>query len=326
MKNIYCIIGPSGSGKTSVANRMSDLYGYSVVRSYTTRPPRYEGEDGYIFVSSQQFNMLGRMYAYTEFDGNEYGVTGDLLDSNDLYIIDPAGAEALRKEYEGTKGIVVIGLCIDKSISEQRMRLRGDTEEKIQRRLSNDEKAFESMYLVADKLVSAEPSIDEISSYLHEWISHVERGAVKHEYSIYDDEGKAVSTNKLFYTKNDALWSLKLAKDMFPNGLPQGWELRDETLAQKERYVDDIKRCRPSFKRSQIEVDIDHSSRSHDGYTYVPFRYNGKAYEYRAYHGEEWVEALKAPLNDLINSAEAKKGTQSSSPESIKRECLGKEK
>lgn len=326
MKNIYCIVGPSGSGKTSLVKRLSELYGYSVVRSYTTRSPRNEREDGYFFVSPQQFKQLGKMYAYTKFDGHEYGVTSDLLKQNDLYVIDPVGAESLRSEYGAQKGIVVIGLCIDRSTAEERMRLRGDPDDKIQRRLNNDKKTFESMYLIADKLISAEPSVDEIATYLHEWISCTEKGIKKHEFSIYDEKGSLVSGGKEFYSLNDALWSLKLAKKDYSDGLPKGWEIRDETLAQKERYVDAIKKCRPTFKRSQLEVDIDRSSRSSDGYTYVPFSYNGKAYEYRAYHGEEWIEAVKEPLKDLIKAAEQKKERfNSKRPDGHKRKYSNKE-
>ena len=48
MKNIYLIVGPSGSGKTMVANRLEEKYRLKQVLSYTERPPRFEGEGGFI--------------------------------------------------------------------------------------------------------------------------------------------------------------------------------------------------------------------------------------------------------------------------------------
>ncbi len=303
MKNIYCIVGPSGSGKTTLVEILTQKYGYSAVQSYTTRQPRFEGETGYHFVSDEEFKSLGQMYAHTVFDGHEYGATAELIDQNDLYILDPAGASSLREKYDGRKGVVVVGLAIDQATVAQRMRLRGDPEEKIHRRLEHDKIVFEDLHLMADKMISVESSADEVAAYLHEWISCVENDVKKHEYAIYNDNGQIVSDGKQFYSLNDALWTLKLAKESYPDGLPEGWEIRDETQAMGARYVATIKRLRPSFKRSCIEVDAEKSARSYDGYLYVPFTYCGKAYEYRSYHGDEWIESRKVPLDERICKA-----------------------
>lgn len=303
MKNIYCFVGPSGSGKTTLANRLSELYGYSVVKSYTTRLPRYEGEDGYTFVTPEEFAALGEVHARAHYAGHDYGVTAELLDKNDLYVIEPSGVEFMRNEYAGGKGVVIIGLCVDPKTVEERMRLRGDSDEKIQERLENDAVAFESLYLMADKLVSTEDPVDDIAEYVHGWISCVENDVKKHEFAVYDDKGRVVEDEKEFYSMEDALWALKLAKEMYPNGLPDGWEIRDETLALKDRYTEIIRKLHPSFNKTGIEVDIDRADFSRDGYTYVPFTYNGAPYEYRAYHGEEWIDKAKTNLDARIQSA-----------------------
>jgi guanylate kinase len=142
MKNIYLIVGPSGVGKTTVANELARLYGYKVVQSYTTRPPRYENEPGHIFVNEEEFNALGELCAYTEYNGCKYGVPQTMVDECDLYIIDPPGVEYLREHYHGGKKIVVIGLYAEVDKLRHRMKKRGDSNEEIEARLKNDRVVF----------------------------------------------------------------------------------------------------------------------------------------------------------------------------------------
>lgn len=142
MKNIYCIVGPSGSGKTTISKILERDYGMKLVESYTTRPPRYPDEEGHIFVSDEEFDALGEMCAYTEYDGHRYGVTPEVIDQNDIYVIDPYGVDYLRQKYHGNKGIIAIRLLVDLDECQKRMELRGDSMEKIRQRLSNDVRSF----------------------------------------------------------------------------------------------------------------------------------------------------------------------------------------
>lgn len=312
MKNIYCIVGPSGSGKTTLVNALADKYGYKVIESYTTRPPRYEGEVGHIFVSPEEFKALGEMCAYTKFDGNEYGVTADLIEQNDLYVIDPAGVDFLRQKYSGSKGVKVIGLTADVDVLKQRMKKRGDSDEKIEKRLANDAKAFQGFGKKTDTLISANSSVASICEYIHEFIDFNERhAAIMHEFSLIDADGRVVSSGKRFY---DAEMALEALKDVYPDGLPSGWRLRDDTAEKQADYVDAIHKCNPSFKKSFINVNIGLLSVSSvENYAAVPFTYKGKEYVYREHLCEGWIErvdeALKKPasrklaLNDIIKDA-----------------------
>jgi guanylate kinase len=142
MKNVYLIIGPSGSGKTSIANELQDVYGFKTVESYTTRPPRYKGERGHIFVTDEEFDKLGEMVAYTEYNGYRYGVTAEIIDANDIYVIDPPGVKHMRKHYHGRKGIVTIGLEVSETIRALRMMNRGDPLSDILKRLEIDAQWF----------------------------------------------------------------------------------------------------------------------------------------------------------------------------------------
>lgn len=142
LKNIYLIVGPSGSGKTSIANELQTTYGYKAVESYTTRPPRYDGERGHIFVSDEEFDALGPMCAYTEYNGYRYGVTDDVIDSHDIYVIDPYGVHYLQKHYRGEKEILAIRLMVDEKERFLRMMARGDDDKSIGDRMLNDAREF----------------------------------------------------------------------------------------------------------------------------------------------------------------------------------------
>lgn len=75
MHNIYLIYGRSGVGKTTVANLLSEKYGYSQISSYTDRKPRHSGEIGHVFISTEEFNKIRpQMVAYTMFDGHQYEI------------------------------------------------------------------------------------------------------------------------------------------------------------------------------------------------------------------------------------------------------------
>ena len=128
------LIGASGSGKSTLAKRLVDKE-YKEVVSYTTRPKRYEGEEGHIFVDEYS----GGGVAYSKFNGYEYWCTQEQLDECDVYVVDWNGIDMLKAK--GIEGVVVY---IDVSEEERvrRMKLRGDSDEMIRSRIENDRKMF----------------------------------------------------------------------------------------------------------------------------------------------------------------------------------------
>lgn len=141
MKNIYLFVGRSGSGKTTVAEYLENKYNFKSVSSYTTRPPRYEGEKGHLFITKEEFDKI-EMVAYTLFNNYEYGVSKELINESDLYVIDIAGIKTLKDRYKDKKYISINIRC-DDSFIVSNMKARGDSEEKITSRLENDKKMFE---------------------------------------------------------------------------------------------------------------------------------------------------------------------------------------
>lgn len=139
---ILLLVGASGSGKTTIAEILENDYGLKQIQSYTTRPRRHEDERGHIFVTDEEFDQLEDFVGFTNFNGYRYAATAQQVEENDIYVIDPAGIRYFRNTYSGTKTPVVIHIYADRQTREDRMRLRGDSEEAIQSRLSNDEKEF----------------------------------------------------------------------------------------------------------------------------------------------------------------------------------------
>ena len=98
-KPLFLFVGKSASGKTTAANFLEEKYDHIQVQSYTTRPPRYEGETGHIFVTDNEFDGLGELAAYTEYNGNRYGTTVEQLNKCTIYVIDVPGVETLLEKY-----------------------------------------------------------------------------------------------------------------------------------------------------------------------------------------------------------------------------------
>lgn len=146
-KPLIALIGTSGSGKTSLANKISKKYGYSVLKSYTTRAPR-ENDDAdllsHSFCSMEEaafFSEQRQIVCSTWFAGNFYFCTLDQLNSSDLYVVDLKGLQDLYRNYH-SRPIISIFLDVPPEIVADRMAKRGDSDQEIMRRLQHDAEAF----------------------------------------------------------------------------------------------------------------------------------------------------------------------------------------
>lgn len=142
MKNLYLIIGPSGSGKTTLERNLAHCFDAKTVRSYTTRPPRRDGDTDHYYVTDAEFDALGELVAFTEYNGYRYGVTKDILDKSDFYVIDPAGALGLFERYK-ERPVFPIWIHVDPTRCAIRMAAQGRAEKDIIQRLDTDASAFD---------------------------------------------------------------------------------------------------------------------------------------------------------------------------------------
>ena len=140
-KPLFLFCGRSASGKTTIANILSERYGYVQVESYTTRKPRFDGETGHIFVSKEEFDNLGELAAYTHYNDNDYGTTFEQLEISDIYVVDVPGIESLLEKLKNDKRPICI-LYFKTSAYNRILRMidRGDSDMMIISRLLQDEK------------------------------------------------------------------------------------------------------------------------------------------------------------------------------------------
>lgn len=128
---MICIVGRTGSGKDYLAKEF-ERFGYKILKSYTTRPKRYENEDTHIFISKEEANKIVDKMAVTEINGYEYFSTISQVKENDIYIIDPEGLKTLTKSVNNKEPIYVIYVFVDNNIrKEKAINRNSNTEQEI---------------------------------------------------------------------------------------------------------------------------------------------------------------------------------------------------
>ena len=90
-------MGRSGVGKDFFATLLEEMYGYSQLRSYTTRPRRTPTENTHVFINDEQANQLTDRVAETLIDTYQYFATREQFMDCDIYTLDPKGLYSLKE-------------------------------------------------------------------------------------------------------------------------------------------------------------------------------------------------------------------------------------
>ena len=126
---LITITGPSGAGKDTVARMLSEMTGYTVLCSYTTRPTREDEIDGVEHHFVEKCDVPhGKMLAYTQYGGYEYWTNIDQVTDKAIYVIDEDGLRALCENFPN---IELFKICV--SAYEETQIRRGVSQERMSR-------------------------------------------------------------------------------------------------------------------------------------------------------------------------------------------------
>ena len=156
------IVGPSASGKTQIVQQLIKIYNMEKLVTYTTRPMRVGEVDGkdYHFISKDEFDKKLSENFFIEsvcYNGNCYGTSRSDLSDNKVVILEPNGL----KHYllEARNQIKVVFLKCSKEVLGIRMKIRGDKDEDIKKRLASDGSVFSNeVSKLADLILDTTPS------------------------------------------------------------------------------------------------------------------------------------------------------------------------
>ena len=139
---ILMLLGPSGSGKTEVASALNRLYGYKIAKSYTTREKRSIGEDNHYFITKSEYDNLKDKVIPVCYGDNYYCYTKNELENSDIIVAEPSAIYGLVQE---KIDFAIVYFDVPNNVLIERMKKRGDSDEKIVDRLTSDSSVFKDM-------------------------------------------------------------------------------------------------------------------------------------------------------------------------------------
>lgn len=180
-KTIIVLVGPSGSGKTSIGEVLSK-HGIHRLTTTTTRKPRpgeIEGIDYYF----RDFDEMKIEYfiEQTVYNDNRYGLTkAEVKNKLEKYdyvhvSLDRNGAKAIKKAFPKETFIVFVQISEEEMV--RRMKLRGDSQEEIDERITFSQRTNE---LVPPSYTDLIVENIEINTVAQDIIEHVTKNTFSH--------------------------------------------------------------------------------------------------------------------------------------------------
>jgi guanylate kinase len=140
---IIHIDGRGGSGKSTIVNALNEKFWLEKTQNFTTRKPRFAWESGYYFVSQDEFlerfrnNEILECY-FRKSNQSYYGLPAPTR--NGIVQCEVMGKVALKKWcFQNHVKFLSIYIDIAENTLLQRLSDRGDTNEKPEERLVEDE-------------------------------------------------------------------------------------------------------------------------------------------------------------------------------------------
>lgn len=186
-KGFYIVCGYSGSGKSTIVDKLCKRLGMTEILSYTTRQPRYLGENTHTFINEEEAKKLTGIIAETNFCGNYYCTTEEQVKNNDIVIWDIKGIKDF-KTYCFYKNIYiphkVIFISTARSTAIRRIVQRGDGMDEAMNRAYHDIQAFSEVERYADMTIINNEHINDAVDRIIKYISTWENRFAKQEAGI----------------------------------------------------------------------------------------------------------------------------------------------
>ena len=168
------LVGPSASGKTEIAKALIKNYNYKKFVTTTTRSIRINETNNidYHFISIDEFeNKIknNEFIEYVKYNDNYYGTEKREIDDNKVLIVEPQGLKHFKSLNDSS--IISFYINVDKEIRRNRMFLRKDKEEDIEKRLVCDDQVFNKDVLDDVDFVienNSTTSIDKIAETIND--------------------------------------------------------------------------------------------------------------------------------------------------------------
>ena len=181
-KPLFCILGASASGKSTLVQKLEIELNMKQIASYTTRPPRYEGE---AFVTEEEFQSLSDIVAYNYYLDNHYGVTSQQIDdeAHDLYVVDQTGLNELKEKYKGDRKIYSVYIdCLPLNrydrLFDRYFKMYQNSlvaTNRAMKRIKQDEIEFENCNLVVDYVIANNDNIETAYEELKNYIQAINK-------------------------------------------------------------------------------------------------------------------------------------------------------
>lgn len=169
---IIILLGNSGSGKTTQIKKIEKDFNIDRIVTATTRAkrPGEKDEVDYYFLTLEEFEGLktsGELLEYAEYAGNFYGTIKRELekytgDKNGIAAVEIQGIKNIKAAFK--EKCMTIYLKISKKACEERLKMRGDSEEKIKDRLNH----FADYEEYSDYVIDGEKPEEEVYGEIKE--------------------------------------------------------------------------------------------------------------------------------------------------------------
>lgn len=154
----YLILGRSGTGKDTLRSCLESYLGWKFVKSYTTRKPRYAGENTHAFVSETEAKSISGKVAQTKIKNSSkqdwYFATEQQVRDCDAYIVDPFGLYQILTNMPFGKFSVIYIDAYSNSVKRAALRNRGDSFLSCLVRRSSEDARFDAFEQMLDQLKS----------------------------------------------------------------------------------------------------------------------------------------------------------------------------